>query len=399
MPVTRSQAIKNFLTDNTHPDLAALDEPGYEVQVNVAQGHGDRVNKEFKGRQYTEYTDGFETWRPFRLPLKANSTPEENDYEMTFSLDRYAEAIGLSGWSYKDRVSRWVAFDFDSIVGHAEGLGDEELAEVWKKATGIPWVTVRKSTGGIGIHLYVFFATPIPTADHTAHAALAQAVLGLMSALAGFDFKAKVDCAGGIVWVWARRMVGTDGLTLIKQGEPLKDVPAGWRENLPVATGRRRQTFPQVPLTRDGRPDRDRLFDELTGDNVSLDSEHERLIDWLLEQRAPVAWREDRNMLVTHTYWLKEAHKALKLKGPFETVSTGRNRMTDINVYAYPLRNGAWVVRRYGTGVAEAPTWHRDRSGNTRCFFNRDPLVKGSGDGFSLFIPLKTPSAAKAAGI
>ena len=56
----------------------------------------------------------------------------------------------------------------------------------------IPWVTVRKSTGGNGIHLYVFLPD-VPTANHTEHAALARAVLGQMSALVGFDFKAKVD--------------------------------------------------------------------------------------------------------------------------------------------------------------------------------------------------------------
>ena len=64
-------------------------------------------------------------------------------------------------------------------------------------------------------------------------------------------------------------------------------------------------------------------------------------------------------MLVTHTYWLKEAHKALGFKGTFETSARAGAKSTDINCFAFPLRNGAWVVRRYGNGTAEAPTWAR----------------------------------------
>jgi hypothetical protein len=392
VPVSKTEAIGDFLRGKAPPDLAALYDRDLEVQVLVAQDGGEKIDREYQGRPYSVYTDGPDEWRSFRIPGNARGDPVDNDTLMTFDLSRHAEAIGLSGWDWRNRVSRWVAFDFDSIVGHAAGLTEEELSEVLKKAMAIPWVSVRKSTGGEGYHLYVCFAEPISTANRSEHAALARAVLSQMSTLIEYDFNAKVDVFGGIAWVWARRIDGTDGLTLIKQGEPLKDVPAGWRENLPVATGRRRRTVPQVLLTKDRRPDRDRLFDELTGDKVPLDSEHERLIDWLREQRAPMSWHADRNMLVTHTYWLKEAHKALKLRGPFETVSTGRNKTTDFNAYVFPLRNGAWVVRRYGKGVAEATTWHRDRSGHTRSYLNLDPLVKGSGAGFSLFIPLRTPN-------
>ena len=149
---------------------------------------------------------------------------------------------------------------------------------------------------------------------------------------------------------------------------------------MPVVAAKRR-TVPQLIAAEDPRSDRDRLFDELTGDKIPLDAEHHRLLDWLREQRAPWSWNQDQHMLVTHTYWLKEAHKALGLKGPFETVSTGRNKTTDINCYAHPLRNGAWVVRRYTPGVAEAATWGKDKGGWTRCFLNRDPVAKGRGTG------------------
>jgi hypothetical protein len=397
--VTKTEAVRNFLAAYTHPDLAALYTPAMEVQVSVAQDDGEKVQKEFKGRQFAAYTDGLSEWKSFRIPLNANSEPEDNNGPMNYDLERHAEGIGMTGWDWRNRVSRWVGFDFDAISGHAEAhrgkLTDAELAEVRDKAAGIPWVTVRHSTSGKGIHIYVVLPQ-IPTANHTEHAALARSVLGQMSALVGFDFKAKVDTCGGNMWVWHRKMRGTEGLVLIKQGEVLLDVPPDWRDNVEVVTGKRRRTTPQVLQIEDKRTDRDRLFDELTGIEVPLDAEHNRLVDWLREKQAPCIWHQDRHMLVTHTYWLKEAHKALRLRGPFETISTGRNKSTDVNCFMFALRDGAWVVRRYTPGVAEAPTWGIDRGGYTRCLYNRVPADGGGRDGFSFTLPLRTPSALAA---
>lgn len=394
-PVTRTEAIKNFLTAKTFSDLAALYNSNMEVQVSVAQDGGDNLEKEYKGRRYTVFTDGLSEWKSFRIPLNANSDPEDNDGPMAYNLEAHAEGIGTTGWDWMHRVSKWVGFDFDSISGHAEAhrgkLTDEELLEVKRKAMEIPWVTVRTSTSGKGIHLYVFLPD-VPTANHTEHAALARAILAQMSAIVGFDFRAKVDACGGVLWLWHRKMRGTDGLTLLKQGATLLDIPPDWKDNVNVVIGKRRRTMPQIIQVEDKRTDRDRLFDELTGLEVPLDSEHNRLINWLREQGAPWSWNKDKHMLVTHTYWLKEAHKALGLKGPFETVSTGRNKTHDINCFAYALRNGAWVVRRFTLGVAEAATWHKDKGGWTRCYLNRDPLAKGRGVRTSFTIPLRTPN-------
>src|SRR5262245_13414325 len=208
MAVTKTEAVDWFLREYTHEDLAALYSPDMEVQVSVVQDGGERVEGEFKGRQWQAWTDGLHQWKNFRIPLNANTTPEDNDGPMNFSLVQHAEGIGLTGWDWRNRVSRWVGFDFDAIAGHAGGhaskLDDDELAEVQRKAAAIDWVSVRKSTGGRGIHLYVHLPA-VPTANHTEHAALARAVLGKMSATVGFDFKAKVDACGGNMWVWHRK--------------------------------------------------------------------------------------------------------------------------------------------------------------------------------------------------
>lgn len=73
----RSDAIKEFLSKNTHSDLAGMYRPCMEVQVNVAQDHGDPIKTEHSKSKV--YSDNIETWRPFRMPAKAMSEPEDND--------------------------------------------------------------------------------------------------------------------------------------------------------------------------------------------------------------------------------------------------------------------------------------------------------------------------------
>src|SRR4029079_13432311 len=128
----------------------------------------------------------------------ADTNPWFKDYTLRFSLDDHALAIGSTGWNWKERKSYWAGFDFDSVVGHADGVGisDDDLNQVRERASVLPYVEVRKSTGGSGLHFYVLL-NAIPTANHTEHAALARAVLAKLSSDAGFDFAAHVDACGG----------------------------------------------------------------------------------------------------------------------------------------------------------------------------------------------------------
>jgi hypothetical protein len=373
---------------HTHTDLASLYNINMECQVNVAQDHGERVEGEFKGRQWHGFSDGLQTWKSFRIPYKAMSEPEYTDVEMKFELDVHVEGIGLTGWDWENRCSRWVAFDFDAITGHSDKhtskLTQEQLVEVKELASQIPWVTVRKSTSGKGLHLYVFidnaFVTPIM--NHTEHAALARSILGLMSALTGADFKSKVDICGGNMWVWHRKMTGTDGLSLIKQGRAIlsSEVPANWRDHQKVISGRKKRTTPEFVMETS-----ESAFDEITGQttHVQLDEDHRKLIKYLGDTGAAFWWDADRHMLVCHTYDLKEAHQTLNMRGIFDTMSTGKEHGIDHNCFAYPMKRGAWAVRRYSVGVSEASSWDQDSNGYTRCYLNQEP---------SLFIAARTHS-------
>lgn len=370
---TRTEAVGNFLRLSTKADLADLYTPEMECQVNVGQDGGIRVSKEFKGRSWHEWanpSDPEDTWKSFRIPYNARTTPEYRDVQMNFDLQQHAEAVGMTGWNWVKKRSIFVAYDFDSIANHIEGLTADELNKVKELAFKVPWITVRTSTSGTGYHLYVMIANSPEIANHNEHAALGRAILGMLSAKTGFDFEAKVDVVGGNMWCWHRKMVGTNGLDLIKQGEALHDIPVNWRDHIQVVSGSKRKNCPRY--VDDDVVDE---FDELCGTQprINLEEPHKALLDFLEAKQAQWWWDQDRWMLVAHTADLKEAHIELNLKGIFETVATGKLRGADHNCFGYPMRGGGWSIRRYTPGIGEHESWTQDGKGYTTCYLNRDP--------------------------
>lgn len=368
----RTESIKTFLKNSTLDDLASLYNHDMECQVNVARDNGERVEGDYNGVKWHGWTDGMTTWKNIRIPRKANSNPEFNDSKMTFDLAKHAEAIGMTGWDWKNRVSKWVAFDFDAMVGHSDShnkkLSAEELSEITESCRSIPWVTVRKSTSGNGLHLYVFL-DDVPTKNHNEHAALARAILGMMSGLTGHDYCSKVDICGGIMWVWHRKMKGTDGLTLIKEGGVLTEVPPNWKEHVKVVSGKRTKTLPNFANGASKDP-----FESLIARKVQIDidEEHKRHMNWLKNHDCVWWFDQDQHMLVTHTAHLRQMHRDLDLIGFFDTITTHSSPQ---NCFLFPMRNGAWAVRRYSIGVNEHPSWEQDGDGWTKCYFNKQPTL------------------------
>lgn len=373
----RSEAIKNLLVKKTHADLAALYNKGMEVQFNVAQDGGERIDEDYKGRHFHSYTDGESKWSHFRIPRNAKVKPEDNDSDVYTDLYTHAEGVGMTGWDWQNQLSRWVAYDFDAMTGHsdkhAKKMTDIELQQLKDVVTDIPWVTIRLSTSGKGIHLYVFLE-PVSTENHTEHAALARAILGMMTAITGFDFQSKVDTCGGNMWVWHRKMTGTPGLKLVKQGTTLTEIPLNWKDHIRVVSGAGRKTIPSFIDDPNANPSLKDMFEEITGQKsrTPLDPDHQKLVQFLHENKACAWWDQDHHMLVTHTVHLAEAFEKLGLKGVFKTNAKGENYGADHNCFCYPMRRGAWVVRRYSPGVAEESTWDQDGKGWTRCYLNRE---------------------------
>lgn len=370
---TQTEAISAFLKVKAHPELAALYTHDMEVQVNVAKENGElvRMTNELRGREWNAYTDGVNTWKPIRIPYKAKTEPEYTDKPISFPIERYVEGIGMTGWDWKAKLSRWVAFDFDAIVGHSDAhskkLSDIQLQEIESIVREVPFVALRRSTSGRGLHLYVFLE-PITTANHTEHAAVARSILSMLSGLIGHDLSTKVDICGGNMWVWHRKMTSENGgLSLVKAHTKLATVPPNWRDHVNVTARRANTTVPTFDQAVDS------VFLDLVGERtqVNLDSGHRRLIEWLASNGCTWWWDQDNRMLVTHTWHLKEAHKALGMCGMFETESKGTERGADHNCFCFPLRNSGWAVRRFSPGCKEHDSWEQDGRGWTRCFYNR----------------------------
>ncbi len=401
MKKSKINAVKDFLME--HSPLGHLYYGGMEVQVSVAQGDGEPISREYLGTTWKGFAKGKftvkvkdketgeekeevrwkEEWKPFRIPYKANSTPEyKMESPMTYDV-KHINGIGLSGWDWIEKKSKYVVYDFDALVGHSVNnpnlLSDDELQEIQDKLADIDWVTIRRSTSGKGLHVYVF-VDDVTTNTHTEHSALAKSILDLMSLQCdGYSFKNKIDVCGHIFWIWHEKMFDENGVKiprafeLLKEGRTLRkdEIPFNWKEQTKVITGEVRKLSPFPVLGH--RPDLDALFDEITGKKkkIELDEGHQLLIKYL-ESRSDQHWywSADYHMLVTHTAVLRDAHKTLNFKGFFETTSGGSN-LADPNCFCYPLPDGAWSVLRYGKGIKESESWIHEEDKYTRCYYNQ----------------------------
>lgn len=360
------EAIESFLEQNAKPDMFALWSYGMEVQVNVTKTKEHIITE--SGKRLLK--DGDTIYWPVRIPKHADTEPVYTPRKAAFPLSKYAEGIGLSGWNWDELVSKWVVFDFDSIVNHQKGLTKDALQSLADKLTLLEFVTLRKSTSGNGYHLYIELPD-VPTKNHTEHAALAKAILNKMSAMTGVDLNLEVDVCGGIAWIWHKKSIGTCGFELVKQGRKMyeDEVPLNWDQyTSSVGKVSKRHIPPGMNSFQD-------FLTLATQRSLTpLQPQHIKLITWMEDNRALWWFDSEYNMLVTHTVYLKNAHVALGFKGIFETVSAGNDLNTQ-NCFCFPQADGSWTVRRYGMGIEECRPWETDAAGWTYCHYNREPTL------------------------
>jgi hypothetical protein len=374
-------AVQTFLANQSmHGGLEiAPNISDLEFQVFASPDGGDAV----AGRRNT-WTDGIDEWFHIRVPKNADTEPTYRDSEC-WRLDLHAQSIGTTGWNWRKRQSEFLGFDFDSLTNHAAGITDLELVRVREALTLLPYVEIRRSTSGKGLHAYVRLPDGVSTQNHTEHAALARSVLGVMSSCCAFDFSQAIDCCGSILWIWSRSASKEAGsFELIKAATSTfnKDfIPENWRDNVAVVNRDR----VKVKLDAVSNADEDE-FDALTGARrkVELDDQHRAHIDALKTYGGSCIWVPDHHMLQTHTVLLKRLHTEQNLEGIFETASGGSN-LAEPNCFASPEPNGKWNVCRFGRGTKEAQTWTTNSNGWTSCKLNVAPdfemLMELSGGG------------------
>ena len=395
-----TEAIRLFLDRRKtafSADLIARYHPGMECQVIVRPG--EPIDK--GANLFSE--DGI-TWYPIRVPKKADTEPVWKDYPLQFPLSEYATDIGMSGWNWQQRVSRGVGFDLDTILGdHPGGLTPAQLEEIRAALAALPYVELRRSTQGQGIHVYVFLAD-IPTENHTVHAVLAKAALAKISADTGRDFAADVDCFGAILYCWSNRASEEKrSYELLKPSTQVlteADLP-GWRNAVLPPRTRRHQANSDA-----GDEDALDVWDELSSSFpvVQKDAEHSRVLEEYQARGWPLLWLPEHNCYRAHTAGLAEVFEALKLRGIFKTVSPGTDK-TRCNCYLYLRPNGAFFVIRYGKNgkITEAPCWSRTVNGKPCIVFNDLPdvrtacLTAGGVDGDGIFTFAHVAQAKEAA--
>jgi hypothetical protein len=362
--------------------IAAWYTPDMEVQINVAQGLGYLAD----GQKPGVYAGGGNSyqWYNFRIPKNANATPIDNDLELRYPLERHVEAIGLTGWDWKNRRSVRVGFDFDAITGHAKGVGisDEALEEIRERLSDVPEALLLRSTGGLGLHLYLEFdPADLPaTSNHTEHAALALACLKALSKMMNFDFQAGLDVGGGNMWIWHKKMTPENmGLTILKDNRnpdgtvAYMKVPDNWELYIDVAT--RKRTKVRLEGVPEG--EQETVADKAASQKVvPLDDVHRQIIADLQSDFSnyTTIWLPDHNLMQTHTHALKlyfEQRQAsgTPLQGMFDTLSVGRDASKP-NCFCFPQANGGFRVVRFGKGATEHESWQTDPGGWAHTHFN-----------------------------
>jgi len=341
------QLLQSFLEHHAEPDLAERYSYNRETQILVAADGGEKIKNGYRNSEGDEW---------FNIRIASRSAPVQRiDREYL----KHIEAIGMSGWDFVEHKSYWVGFDFDSILGHKQGLADVEIEKIVGEAKKVEWVELRYSTSGKGIHIYVPIhnCPSIPTRKE--HIGLAKCILSNLSGLLSFDFKSKVDTCGTILWCWHRRGNSENSFKQIKPATTYFDA-----------------SVIKQSLTEAWREAKSKTKDLVSNLKfINLSEEHKKVLEWFSKQQATWWWDAEYNMLVCHTFDLLKCHAILKLKGLYFTESKGENCPNDQNCFMFPLRGGSWIIRRHSLGCKEHELWKQDKSGWTFCYYNRVPTI------------------------
>lgn len=376
-----TESIESFLKSvpiNFAQDLTSRCTGDMECQVMVDPTNGEAVydgDKLIRNTWSVTSDDlGTYNYHHIRIPRNAMSEPYYNDTPLRFPLMRHVECIGMTGWNWKKKRSFWLGFDFDAITGHAVGVGvdDQALGFVQEAAAQIPWVQVRRSTGGAGLHLYVYFdpQNAPEVANHNVHAALARTVLGLMEREAGFDFRGNMDVLGGCMWIWHRKINNENkGLEILKDYEDFcPELPTNWLDNLNVVTGSASKINFQGVSSGDYESFEDQASARV---KVELDDTHKEIETRIHELGYSIVWIPDYHCWQTHT---KVFEKLLEeypgeYQGIFKTLSDGSDPGKP-NCFVFPTKNGGLRITRFGRGAKEHDTWNQIDNDWTWTYFN-----------------------------
>jgi hypothetical protein len=346
----------------------------FETQI-MCRKMGVKVDNKYE-------CDG-EVFGPQRWPYNPAGEPNYSDPPIQYIIKDRMKCIGTTWWDWKNKQSVGLGYDFDSIIGHATGVGvsDEEIAKL--DTIDVPWLEVIRSTRGNGRHIYIWFQEPYPaTVNHTEHAALARAFLPLIAKYTKLDIESNVDVCGGVMWIH-HRDASEQGFTSVKPATQIltaAHVPPNWKDHLEVVSGSRTKVRVQG-WTAQGTATKGDELDEMTQAHakVKLDETHLKLLEALDATGHTSLWVHDHHLWQGHTAGLKTvfddwAERGNQLRGLFDTNSMDTDPGKP-NCFMRPKPDGAWDVYRFGEGTEECALW--DTQGKwTHTTFNFPATLK-----------------------
>jgi hypothetical protein len=330
----------------------------------------------------TTWTDGSEVWFQHRWPYKAGTAPFYKDKPLTFSPGTHLRRFGSTWWNYKAKRSVAVALDIDLEDEHAKStttVTPAQLSELIGKLGKLDYLTLVRSSGGGGVHIYCFFDEndQPEAANHNEHTQVAKALIAKISDDIGYDLNQHMDAKGVVFWLWSCDSPADHaGYELIKeqtQSLGSKDLEGYRSAGLasPNASKKMRgftDSGEEVEST------------EVGGGYKEYDLEpwHTQFLKDLEDEGYGFHWEAAYKMAHTHTCAILavlEKYKAAgkPAKGLFTTVSKGNDK-TKPNCYITPRPGGVFQCKRFGTATAETALW-QTRDDDTWCFINTETPV------------------------
>lgn len=352
--MTRTRlAIENFLRNRQadSPFLLARYTTDLETQI-MCDTNGDL------GEAPGTYSANGETWGNKRWPYQAGTNPNFSDPELGFSPAAHVDRIGTTWWDYVAGRSVAVGIDIDSVEDHAATTttnAAEDLQRLVERLSALDYVSIVRSTGGKGLHVYVFFSPDtLPVAkNHHEHTIVARKTLELISQDINYPLRDHVDCVGSVFWIWAAKSPADHpGFSVVKDGGYLDSTRLD-SITLPTAAvgGARNTEFASVPL----------------------DETHKRILEAISREPYYFNVRPDMNLIHSHTCAIRDAVlNGLEILGAFQTNSNGGDPQT-ANCFLAPQRGGVFRVYRFGQSQHE-PAW-KFVDGKNYCVLNDAPSV------------------------
>ncbi len=309
-----------------------------EIQINTRTDIGTLLDPENPngGRCH----DGI-PYHNLRYPFNSASSPDWSPRKLTYPLD-YANDIGSTG--HGPNGSIFGGFDIDTLIGHAAGVDVARIAEIDRMLQTIDYVENRRSTRGIGRHVYTWF-TGFDTKNHAEHAALCGATFAKLCRDVGVNLADDVDAVGTNTWFWSKRATeqnrGFEQLHAATRIVTPADLP-DWRDFVPT------KKATTVRVGWENKPE--------------LDDEHRRILGEL---------EKTGYMFIDRGGSLRRPHGSVRQNQLtyFYATSSKGNNPAEPNCAIYVRQNGVFQIVRYGT-PAEHPTWDKTANGHPSYLFN-----------------------------